>query len=566
MLKFVEPADTEGPAAVREVIAMRMRKKAAILIAAALSVSAMSGVYAMAGSAISIDMTGCNDEAWANIAMVNDDTVQTGVNIRSAQSENAEVAGYLYRGGAVRVLYKDAEWTEIQSGDINGYVKNDYLVYGPEAKGLAEHYGTYGVKASWNDVNVFSGMSGDSRIVDTAGDGDTFKLVNKDGDWMTVRAGGGSVAYVPSEEVSVVMVLGGAVPVDGTREEAASGAEENFRTLEPVAPAAGSFSAEESVESYEGSSDAASGSDGAGAADDGYTEYYEDSSSDEYEYTDDGYSDSGYSEPAYTEETYSDDGYTETYEEPAPVYEEPAPTYTEPATYTTTVNTSGSYDELAAQASSLYQEYLTAQAAADAAVANGSGEQAIKDTAAAAVAAYGRYVTAQNAADAAQWGYSADTSSSQSGSSQSGTESASSETTYTEETSSSSGTDSSSDTSSSGGNAASASGSELELLAALIYCEAGNQPYEGQVAVGAVVMNRVASGSFPGSISDVIYQGGQFTPAYSGALASALASGAGAGYVGAASDALAGSDPTGGCLYFNNHRGSGLKIGDHWFY
>ena len=548
---------------VREVIAMRMRNKAAIVLAAALSVSAMSGVYAMAGSAISIDMTGCNDEAWANVAMVNDDTVQTGVNIRSSQSENAEVAGYLYRGGAVRVLYKDAEWTEIQSGDITGYVKNEYLVYGPEAKGLAEHYGTYGVKASWNDVNVFSGRSGDSRIVDTAGDGDTFKLVNKDGDWMTVTAGSGSVAYVPSEEVSVVMVLGGAVPVDGTREEAASGAEENFKALEPVAETAGTWS-------YESSSDAASGSDGAEAADDGYTEYYEDTSYSEDSYTDDGYSDPGYSEPAY-EETYSDDGYsdtgyTETYEEPAPVYEEPAPTYTEPATYTTTVNTSGSYDELAAQASSLYQEYLTAQAAADAAVANGSGEQAIKDTAAAAVAAYGRYITAQNAADAAQWGYSADTSSSDSGSSQSGTESTVSETSYTEDTSSSSGTDTSSDTSSSGGNTSSASGSELELLAALIYCEAGNQPYEGQVAVGAVVMNRVASGSFPGSISDVIYQGGQFTPAYSGALASALASGAGAGYIGAASDALAGSDPTGGCLYFNNHRGSGLKIGDHWFY
>ena len=79
-------------------------------------------------------------------------------------------------------------------------------------------------------------------------------------------------------------------------------------------------------------------------------------------------------------------------------------------------------------------------------------------------------------------------------------------------------------------------------------------------------MNRIASGSYPNSISEVIYQGGQFTPAYSGALASALASGAGAGYVGAASDALAGSDPTNGCLYFNNHRGSGLQIGDHWFY
>ena len=47
---------------------------------------------------------------------------------------------------------------------------------------------------------------------------------------------------------------------------------------------------------------------------------------------------------------------------------------------------------------------------------------------------------------------------------------------------------------------------DKELLAALIFCEAGNQPYEGQVAVGAVVMNRVKSGSYSDTISDVIYQ------------------------------------------------------------
>ena len=65
-------------------------------------------------------------------------------------------------------------------------------------------------------------------------------------------------------------------------------------------------------------------------------------------------------------------------------------------------------------------------------------------------------------------------------------------------------------------SAVNASASEQELLAALIFCEAGNQPYDGQVAVGAVVMNRVRSGSFPDTITDVIYQSGQFTPAMTG--------------------------------------------------
>ena len=109
------------------------------------------------------------------------------------------------------------------------------------------------------------------------------------------------------------------------------------------------------------------------------------------------------------------------------------------------------------------------------------------------------------------------------------------------------------------------SASEQELLAALIFCEAGNQPYDGQVDVGAVVMNRVRSGSFPDTITDVIYQSGQFTPAMTGWLDSVLASD---GYTDsamqAAADALAGSNPIGDCLYFSTG-GGGYQLGDHYF-
>ena len=114
-------------------------------------------------------------------------------------------------------------------------------------------------------------------------------------------------------------------------------------------------------------------------------------------------------------------------------------------------------------------------------------------------------------------------------------------------------------------SAVNASASEQELLAALIFCEAGNQPYDGQVAVGAVVMNRVRSGSFPDTITDVIYQSGQFTPAMTGWLDSVLASdGYTASAMQAAADALAGSNPIGDCLYFSTG-GGGYQLGDHYF-
>lgn len=107
---------------------------------------------------------------------------------------------------------------------------------------------------------------------------------------------------------------------------------------------------------------------------------------------------------------------------------------------------------------------------------------------------------------------------------------------------------------------------DRELLASLIFCEAGNQPYEGQVAVGAVVMNRVKSGAYPNTISEVIYQSGQFTPAMTGWLDSVRAN---AGYTAsamqAAEEALAGSSPVGDCLYFSTD-GWGMRIGDHYFH
>ena len=114
--------------------------------------------------------------------------------------------------------------------------------------------------------------------------------------------------------------------------------------------------------------------------------------------------------------------------------------------------------------------------------------------------------------------------------------------------------------------AAAQQAAEKELLASLIFCEAGNQPYEGQVAVGAVVMNRIKSSSYPDTMEEVIYQSGQFSPAMSGWLDRVRANqGFTEAAMQAAEDALAGSNPIGDCLYFSVG-GYGTRIGDHLFH
>ncbi len=128
---------------------------------------------------------------------------------------------------------------------------------------------------------------------------------------------------------------------------------------------------------------------------------------------------------------------------------------------------------------------------------------------------------------------------------------------------------------SSGGSSAS-SGSNtngnLYLLARLVYGEARGEPYKGQVAVAAVVLNRVKSSKFPNSVSGVIYQSGAFSVVSDGQINLTPDETA----IKAAHDAMNGYDPTNGCLYYYNPAKTTnkwmlskpvlLRIGNHAFF
>jgi N-acetylmuramoyl-L-alanine amidase len=112
---------------------------------------------------------------------------------------------------------------------------------------------------------------------------------------------------------------------------------------------------------------------------------------------------------------------------------------------------------------------------------------------------------------------------------------------------------------------------DTELLARLISAEARGEPYIGQVAVGAVVLNRVGHPSFPNTISGVIYQSGAFSCIDDGQFWEPVSDSA----FRAAREAMAGSDPSGGAIYYFNPAKATSKwiwsrplivvIGDHRF-
>ena len=520
---------------------IRAKKMAAVVTASAVAALLAATPSFAAGNAFGIDAINWTDEDWASIAMANDDTVDTGAVIRSAANKASEAVGYLYRGAAAKIISKGEKWTEIESGKVRGFVKNRFLAFGDTVRGLAEHYGEEGVIANYEDVNVFSGAEGE--VKGTVSDRQTMGLIQDEGHWIAVQQGKDEVGYVSSEDVTRVLLVDTAVPADG----------DDMPDVEVTMTA-------EDLVSY-GNQNAS----GDQSSDEGSDASYDDTYADSYEGSYEGGSGSyEYEEASYdgSYDSYSDGGNDAS-------------------------SGSGSYETYAVQTVSddpyiqgLYEAFIEAQNAA----MDCTSESDAIEKAQAATAAWNAYLTACSGTTSAAGGTSDSGSSYETASASSADSSTGSETVYdadagssddsyassdAAQTSAASGSSSDSSNSASSGTITSgtfAGYTDLDLLAAIIWCEAGNQPYDGMVAVGQVVMNRVASGSFPNTISEVLASPGQFTPYSSGGLKSALASGVNSTCYAAAQDAMNGAAPVPGTpLYFNTHSGS-YKLGAHYFH
>ena len=505
---------------------MRNRMLTALLCSTLLTAAAGSGTVFAAGNAFGIDEINWTDEDWESIAMTNDDTVETGAVIRTQADAESPAAGYLYRGTAVKVVNKGEEWTEVVSGKVSGFVKNEYLAFGDAARGLAAHYGKQGVAANWNEVSIYNAADGTSSVSGTADSGALFGLVEDNGHWITVQKGKEEAGYVSEEDVTRVLLVDTAVPAEGEDDA-------DVLTDMTAAPAPESTGYAEAPAEAQDTAEAS------------------------------------YAEGSYTEDSYMDGSYAGNAYEEAPADSSAAGQETASGSETyekTTVS-----DDPTIQA--LYDAYIEAQNAA----MNCTSAEDAQTKADAATAAWNAYLAACNGTSAASAaaGTSAASSADQTQASAPADTAAADQTTYTDtsaqagaaDETASAQTDNSAVTAAATNiNSGSYAGySDLDLLAAIIWCEAGNQPYDGMVAVGQVVMNRVHSSSFPNTVAEVLNQPGQFTPASSGVLQSALAAGINASCYSAAQDALNGAAPVAGYpLYFNTHSGS-VKLGAHYF-
>ena len=570
---------------------MRKAQKLAAGIAAAMVVSTMSAPVSFAAdNAFGIDELNWTDEDWNSIAMANDDTVDTGAVIRTGADVDSKAAGYLYRGAAVQVVNKGEEWTEVKSGNVTGFVKNEFLAFGDQARGLASHYGRQGIIANWDDVNVFADDDADSDITTQLSDGTPMSMLEDNGHWITVQHGADSAGFVSEDDVSRVLLVDTAVPADGedVADVPATMTSYDIPSLtaaEASVPQGNADSAEGTDVSYDPASDASETQENAYSED---ASVYAQDSTGQDSYTQDSYSQDSYAQDSTGQDSYSQDSYSQD-------------SSTQDSSSGTQMLTAETVSD-DAQIQALYEAYIEAQNAA----MDCTSEADAQARADAAIAAWNTYVAAcgetsaavpvsssagdssatdasyentaadtsyENAATDASYDTAATDTSYDTAAADTSYDSTAAGTSYEEYTDTSAEQSAASaesqaadsSASSSSGENAYGSVSDLDLLAAIIWCEAGNQSYDGMVAVGQVVMDRVASPSFPNSISEVLNQPGQFTPASSGVLQSALASGVNSTCYSAASDAMSGAAPVPGYpLYFNTHSGS-YQLGAHYF-
>ena len=420
------------------------------------------------------------EDAWDKVAMINDDAVDTGVNIRATADKDGEVVGYLYYGMAAWVIDKGDEWTEISSGDITGFVKNDYLLYGRDVIGLADHYGYEGVATTWDDVKLFSAEDADSDVMDVLETGAYFILLQDEGHWLTVQVGTDGLGYVSSEDVSKVLILDTAVDKD---------------------------------ELYEGNDLVPMNRETEADTD---TEETDPAETETPETT---------APETSAPETEWQQPETSAPETNPPQTETSAPETNPPQTETSAPETNPPQTETSAPETNPPQTETSDPGSGD----NGGWYDADTDT---YYDANGNVIGKKNNSPAPETPETngettPETSAPDDGTGESGEDGwydADSDT-YYDADGNVIDNDYEAASYAEDSEAGEATSDDIGLLAALIYCEAGSDDYDSMLAMGRMVMDCVYSTEYPDTVSEVIYQSGLFASASNGALSDALAGG-----------------------------------------
>ena len=143
------------------------------------------------------------ESEYANLAIAQ---VTDYVNVRSLPNTDGEIVGKIYNGSVAQVLATagdNDDWFQIISGDVEGFIKAEYFLYGEEAEAVIDQYVTYYATVLADRLNVREKQSADSRRIGYIDNGENVKVVEDCGDWLKVQYTDSKQGYVSAEYVSV---------------------------------------------------------------------------------------------------------------------------------------------------------------------------------------------------------------------------------------------------------------------------------------------------------------------------------------------------------------------------
>lgn len=143
------------------------------------------------------------ESEYANLAIAQ---VTDYVNVRSLPNTDGEIVGKIYNGSVAQVLATagdNDDWFQIISGDVEGFIKAEYFLYGEEAEAVIDRYVTYYAVVLADRLNVREEQSADSRRIGYIDNGENVKVVEDCGDWLKVQYTDSKQGYVSAEYVSV---------------------------------------------------------------------------------------------------------------------------------------------------------------------------------------------------------------------------------------------------------------------------------------------------------------------------------------------------------------------------
>ena len=180
-------------------------------------------IFAMAGVQGDNGEYGTESESeYANFAIADVDNY---VNVRNQPSTDGEIVGKIFDGAVAQVLNKageNDEWFQIVSGNVEGYIKAEFFIYGEEAAAVMDEYVTKYVEVKADRLNVRKEATTDSARIGYMDNGEKVKLIEDCGDWMKVLYVQGKEGYVSSEYVMVLEEYTYAKTLEEEQEEIAA--------------------------------------------------------------------------------------------------------------------------------------------------------------------------------------------------------------------------------------------------------------------------------------------------------------------------------------------------------